>query len=108
MFCALSLLHGQAILNLSHDLTAKSIATSNLTPDTPGLDAGPLLAQAVAYAQKNGIATLIADRGNYYFLSLANNQTHVQITNAANLVIDFQYSDLYFQQSNRGAIWCTN
>ncbi|HLX43204.1 MAG TPA: hypothetical protein VKR43_07205 [Bryobacteraceae bacterium] len=105
VFCALT--PAQTVLNMSHDLTTRNIASSNLVPDSPGLDAGPLLTQAISYAQKNGITSLIADRGNYYFLSLANNQTHVQMTGVSNLTVDFQYSDLYFQKSNRGAIWCS-
>jgi hypothetical protein len=80
---------GQTVLNLSHDLTTRNIASQNLTPDSPGLDAGPLLALAISYAQTNGITMLTADRGNYYFLSLANNQTHVQITAVSNLVMIF-------------------
>ena len=52
-------------LNLTHDLIAKGIATSNMQPDSPKLDSRPLLEAAVAYAQKNNIATLIADRGAY-------------------------------------------
>jgi hypothetical protein len=66
----------QGTLNVSTDLTTLKIAAQNLVPNTPALDAGPLLAQAVAYAQRNGIRTVTAKRGNYYFLSLATNLTH--------------------------------
>jgi uncharacterized protein (TIGR03437 family) len=93
-------------LNVSHDLIAKGIAMSNMQPDTPKLDSRPLLESAIAYAQKNSIATVTADRGAYYFLTLHNPQTHVLLNGVSNLTLDFQNSDLYFQQSNRGAILC--
>src|SRR5712692_6960331 len=95
-------------LNLTHDLIAKGVALSNMQPDSPKLDSRPLLEAAVAYAQKNNIATLIADRGAYYFLSLRNPQTHILLNGVSGLTIDFQNSDLYFQRSNRGAILCQN
>jgi hypothetical protein len=79
--------NGQTVLNLSRDLVARGIAATDLTPNSPTIDARPLLTQAITYAQQNGIGTLIADRGNYYFLSLANPQTHLQITGAANLIL---------------------
>ena len=96
------------VLNLSHDLVANGIAASDMQPDSPKLDSRPLFDAAVAYAQKNGIATLTADRGAYYFLTLRNPQTHILLNGVSNLTIDFQNSDLYFQQSNRGAILCQN
>ena len=107
--CAFSTLGiAQGTLNVSKDLTTLKIAAQNLTPNTPTLDAGPLLTQAIAYAQQNGIRTVTADRGDYYFLSLATNQTHFLVNNGANLTIDLQYSNLYFKQSHRGAVWCNN
>src|SRR5215470_212643 len=93
-------------LNVSHDLVSNGIAMSNMQPDSPKLDSRPLLEAAIAYAQKNNIATVNADRGAYYFLTLRNPQTHVLLNGVSNLTIDFQNSDLYFQQSNRGAILC--
>src|SRR5277367_1979578 len=65
-------LFAQTTLNMSQDLVAKKIASTNLTPDTPTLDARPLFEAAAAYASQNNIATLIADPGRYYFLSLHN------------------------------------
>ena len=95
-----------ATLNLSHDLVSTGIAKSNMQPDTPTLDSRPLIEAAVAYAQKNNIATLTADRGAYYFLTLHNPQTHILLNSVSNLTIDLQNSDLYFQQSGHGAILC--
>src|SRR5215831_5567950 len=101
-------LSAQSTLNLTHDLAAKGIAPFNMQPDSPKLDSRPLLEAAVVYAQKNNIATLIAGRGAYYFLSLRNPQTHILLNGVSGLTIDFQNSDLYFQRSNRGAILCQN
>ncbi|HEY3836664.1 MAG TPA: hypothetical protein VGL72_08830 [Bryobacteraceae bacterium] len=93
-------------LNLSHDLTAKGIATSNMTPNQPTLDSRPLIQAAITYSQKNGITTLTADPGAYYFLTLQNNLTHILLNNASNLTLDFQNSDLYFKNPGHGAILC--
>lgn len=38
--------------------TGVAIAASNMQPDTPTLDSRPLFDAAVAYAQKNNVATL--------------------------------------------------
>lgn len=89
----------QAILNLSHDLVPLGIAASNMVPNQPALDAGPLLMQGVAYANGHGISTVVADPGTYYFLSLLGSNVHVQIANISNITIDFQGSDLIFTRT---------
>src|SRR5690349_5359792 len=53
----------QSILNMSVDLVRLGIASSNLVPNQPGLDAGPLFFRAVSYAQANKIDRVIADAG---------------------------------------------
>ena len=97
-----------SVLNMSHDLVAKGIASTNLQPNSPTQDARPLFEQAVAYASANNIGTVTADPGSYYFLSLhsATGNMHVLLPSAANLTIDWQNSDLYFQYSNHAAITC--
>jgi uncharacterized protein (TIGR03437 family) len=101
------LLPGQA-LNMSRDLVANGIAISNLAPDSPALDARPLFEAAVSYAVQNGIPTLTADPGAYYFLTLHNSSTHVLLNSATNLTIDWQNSNLLFHSSNVSAIQCSN
>src|SRR5580704_18061871 len=81
-------------LNLSHDLVSLGIAPANMTPGEPSLDSRPLLQAAIKYAIANSIANLIADPGAYYFLSLQNANTHVLISGASNLQLNFQNSDL--------------
>ena len=49
-------------LNLSQDLVALGIAATNMVPNQPSLDAGPLLSSGVAYAVAHGIGRVIANR----------------------------------------------
>ena len=50
--CAAS---AQNILNMSQDLVRLGIAATNMVPNEPALDAGPLFMQAVSYAKQHGI-----------------------------------------------------
>lgn len=95
-------------LNVSHDLIADGIAASNMTPGQPALDSRPLFEAAVAYAANNRITNIVADTGDYYFLSRHNTNAHILISGASNLTIDFQNSNLLFASSNIAAIQCTS
>ena len=86
----------QTTLNVSQDLVRLRIASSNMVPDRPDLDAGPLFFVAVDYAQKHQIPRVIADTGAYYFQSLQSPGTHVAWDSLSNLTIDLQGADLYF------------
>ena len=86
-------------LNLSQDLVRLGIASSNMTPNQPGLDAGPLFMAGVNYAKANGISTVVADPGAYYFLSIwnvPNSNTHVAVSGIDNMTIDLHGADLIF------------
>src|SRR6185295_20143354 len=48
------------------------------------------------------------DSGSYYFLSERNASTHVLISGASNLALDWQWSDLYFKFSNTSAFQIAN
>jgi hypothetical protein len=98
----------QSTLNLSQDLVALGIAASNMVPNNPTLDAGPLLFRAVLYAKNHQINHVIADTGAYYFLSLQDSDSHVAWDSLANLTIDLQGSDLYFSHSLVNGILITN
>jgi len=97
-----------AVLNLSHDLVANGIAGKNMVPNSPALDSRPLFTAGVAYASKNHIPTVIADRGSYYFLTQNSPYQHVFLNAIANVTVDLQYSDLYFALGNIDAIDATN
>src|ERR1700722_17079321 len=86
----------QTTLNMSEDLVGRGIASANMVPNQPSLDAGPLFNRAVNYAQSHQIGRVIADPGTYYFLSLQVPTAHVAFSNLSNLTIDLQGSDLYF------------
>jgi hypothetical protein len=86
----------QTTLNLSHDLVPLGIASSNMVPNDPTVDAGPLFFRAVLYAQNHKIDRVIADPGSYYFRSLQYAGAHVAWDGLTNLTIDLQGSDLYF------------
>jgi hypothetical protein len=80
---------------MSHDLVTLGIASQNLAPNNPDLDARPLIEAAAQYAQNNHYQTLTLDRGNYYLLS--NQQDNgVLLINVSNMTIDFAGSTLYF------------
>ena len=96
---------GQTTLNLSQDLVALGIAGTNMVPNQPSQDAGPLLVQGVAYAERQGIPLVIADPGAYYFLSLQNPNWHVQLEGLHSLTIDLQHSDLIFTQTYAAALY---
>jgi hypothetical protein len=82
-------------LNLSQDLVALGIAASNMVPNRPALDAGPLFMAGVEYAKNHGITTVVADPGTYYFLSTVDN-THARAFGIDNMTIDFQGASLIF------------
>jgi len=89
----------QPTLNLSHDLVPLGIAGSNMVPNQPSLDAGPLFMAGVEYAKAHGIATVVADKGTYYFLSIWNvpgSNTHVAVGGIDNMTIDLHGADLIF------------
>lgn len=82
-------------LNLSRELAGLGIAGSNMVPNQPALDAGPLFMAGVNYAKNHGITTVIADPGTYYFLSTIDN-THAALAGIDNMTIDLQGASLIF------------
>ena len=85
-----------ATLNLSQDLVPLGIAATNMTPNQPALDAGPLLLQGVEYAKVHGIANVVANPGKYYFLNALESNAHVGLRQIDNMTIDFRGADLIF------------
>jgi uncharacterized protein (TIGR03437 family) len=114
-FCALLAISGvcgsafaQSTLNMSEDLVRLGIASTNMVPNQPNLDAGPLFFQAVLYAQNHKIGAVIADPGSYYFLSLQSPQVHLAWDSLSNLTIDLHESDLYFTHPLVSGLLVTN
>jgi hypothetical protein len=110
-FCRLAVLFlpclgfAQSSLNVSHDLVPLGIAASNMVSNQPALDSGPLLFQAVEYAQQHHIPLVIADPGVYYFLSLQNANWHLQLEGLNDMTIDLQGSDLIFSHPLQEALY---
>ncbi len=88
-----------AEINLSHDLVDLRIASRNLAPNNPNLDARPLFQAALDYAQKNNVHLITADQGAYYFLTPSAPDRYVSINAASDLTIDLHGSDIYTKQS---------
>jgi hypothetical protein len=86
----------QTTLNLSQDLVALGIAATNMVPNQPSLDAGPLFVAGVNYARTNGIPTVVADPGAYYFLTLTEPGIHFALRYIDNMTIDLHGADLVF------------
>ena len=100
LFAAVACTFAQSstVLNLSHDLVPNGIAAQNMVPDSPATDAHPLFEAGLAYAVKNRIPTVTADRGAYYFLTLDTARVHALLNDVNNVTVDLGYSDLYFAQ----------
>jgi hypothetical protein len=82
-------------LNLSEDPVRYGIASINMLPDQPSVDAGPLVFAGITYALSHQISRVIADPGTYCFQSVHGN-THVDFGGLTNMTIDFQGADLIF------------
>jgi hypothetical protein len=84
-------------LNMSHDLVTLGIASQNLTPDDPALDARPLFQAALQYLIKHPMQTLTLDTGSYYLLtSEFPGSAVLQVPSLSNLTIDLAGSTIYF------------
>jgi hypothetical protein len=87
----------KAKLNLSHDLVTLGIASQNLVPNQPSLDARPLFQAALQYAQQHTVQLLTLDQGNYYFLTPQNPSNYLRFLGLSNLTVDLKGSTIFFQ-----------
>ncbi len=94
-----SLVAQSTTLNLSTDLVTLGVAATNLTPNTPTLDAGPLLESGMRYATSHQMSRVIANTGAYYFLnpSATSSGAHAAFAGSSTvpMTLDLQGSDLY-------------
>jgi hypothetical protein len=84
-------------LNLSRDLVALGIASQNLAPNQPMLDARPLFDAAIGYIRSHSISALTLDKGDYYFLTSDDPTAYLNIVQLSNLTIDLAGSTIFFQ-----------
>ena len=85
------------VLNLSHDLVALGIASRNLTPNDPTLDARPLIEAGTQYAAINSIHSITMDTGNYYLLSDRQSNSTLFFNCIPNQTFDLAGSTLFFR-----------
>jgi hypothetical protein len=83
-------------INLSHDLVRLGIASNNLRPDSPAIDARPLFQAALAYARSHPVNVITVDRGAYYFLTPQDAQAYLSFSTLSNLTVDLADSTIYF------------
>lgn len=98
-------------LNLSRDLVPLGVSATNMLPNQPTLDAGPLLVRGIEYAKSKGMTAVTVDPGAYFFLSLQSTDRHVLVSRANNMTIDFQGADLFLARSQYLGltfVQCTN
>ena len=83
-------------LNLSRDLVRLGIASQNLLPDNPNLDARPLFQAALRYAGQHHTSVITVDHGAYYFLTPQNPETYLVFLALTDLRVDLAGSKIYF------------
>ena len=86
-------------LNLSRDLVKLGIASKNLAPNDPSLDARPLFQAALQYVKNAPTQRLTVDSGAYYFLTPENATTYLNLGAITNLTVDLAGSTIYFANS---------
>jgi hypothetical protein len=96
LFCPIAAKARTSGINLSHDLVPLGIASQNLSPNDPSLDARPLFQAALQYVRTHGIQRVTLDRGSYYFLTAQNPTAYLGIYGFSDLVIDLAGSNIYF------------
>jgi parallel beta-helix repeat protein len=88
--------HAQHTINLSHDLVRFGIASQNLLPNKPSVDARPLFQAALQYVASHNTALVTLDHGAYYFLTPQLPTAYLQFSAISNLTVDFAGSTVYF------------
>lgn len=94
--CLLSTKAQAIAINLSHDLVRLGIASENLAPDRPSLDARPLFQATLQYVQNHHTELVTLDPGGYYFLTPQNPTTYLRFPSLTNLTVDLAGSTIYF------------
>jgi len=79
-----------------------------MAPNNPQLDRRPLCEAGINYASRNHIPTVVADRGNYYFLTTNGDYHHAVLNDVNNVTVDLQNSDLFFALGSLIAIHVVN
>jgi hypothetical protein len=93
-------IRAQSTLNLSRDLVRLGIATRNLVPNDPALDARAIFQQAIDYAKAHSVSVLTVDPGNYYFLTRLPGlpDRYTNLFQVRDMTIDLAGSTIYFER----------
>jgi hypothetical protein len=83
-------------INLSRDLVRLGIASANLYPDQPAVDARPPFEAALAYVKAHPVRRITLDRGAYYFLTPQDTQTYLRFQSHSDLTVDLADSTIWF------------
>jgi hypothetical protein len=86
-------------INLSRDLVRLGIASQNLSPNDPSLDARPLFQAAVQYVKVHAIHLMTLDQGAYYFLTPENETSYLVFRALSDLTVDLAGSAIYFSDA---------
>ena len=97
-----------AVLNLSHDLTILGIASQDMSPNLPALDARPLFEAGVQYAQTHSIPLITCDIGTYYFLTGHPFGVYAFFNGLHDVTVDMAGSDIFFSLATWMGLECNN
>lgn len=98
VFCLVATNAQADTINMSHDLVPLGIASQNLAPNSPSVDAGPLFQATLQYVKSHSTMTMVTlDPGAYYFLTPQDPPTaYLSFPPLSNLTMDLAGSTIYF------------
>jgi hypothetical protein len=96
VFCLVTTKAEAGTINLSHDLVRLGIASENLAPNSPSVDARPLFQATLQYVKSHSTTLVTLDRGAYYFLTPQNQTAYLSFPALSNLTVDLVGSTIYF------------
>jgi hypothetical protein len=83
-------------INLSHDLVRLGIASKELTPNNPTLDARPLFQAALEFVAQHHTRLLTVDHGAYFFLTPQDSTAYLRFSALTDLTVDLNDSTINF------------
>ena len=109
IFCLVPANAHAKTINMSHDLVRLGIASQNLEPNSPTVDAGPAFQATLEYVKRNGPVNLVTlDTGAYYFLTPRNPNAYLSLAELSNLTIDLAGSTMHLADAFSSGFFLTN
>jgi hypothetical protein len=100
-----------SVIDISKDLTALGIASTNIPANDPNIDSAPLLKATIEYASSHNIPRVIIPHGTYYFNSTKkqfNEVAHLYLENIKNVTLEGNSSTFIFSARNGSGILVKN